>query len=304
MNSDRDDWDRDERETLEGVRDQIEIIRERHRNDPALDLLRAASADVLPDVLQEQVAQHLSDSAWSRAVVEGLEQEEEPALDAASEAKLLARVQQEVARERRDTAATPRSWFRPVLIASAVAALALIAWLFVRPPVSPDIPISTEAVPQPAQVEPVQLAFAKPDVRLSMAALTWRGGGNDNPLLADLKPAFDAYRRGDYAVADRELTSLGAKYPGTIEILFYQGISRLYLMDAPGAVAALSAAEAVADSTFIEDVRYYRAVAEQHAGNETEARTRLDALCREKGPDSERACMSLASLAPAAPVRP
>lgn len=301
MNSDHDDWDRDEREALDGVRDQLELIRQRHRTDPSLDLLRAANADVLPEPLQERVAQHLSDSAWSRAIVEGLDQND-AALDAASQARLLGRVQRDLEREQRGS--TARSWFRPVLIASAVAASAFLAWLIVRPASTPDIPISTEAVPQPSQATPFQLAFAKPDVRLSMAALTWRGGGSDNPLLADLKPAFDAYRQADYASADRELTALAEKYPGTIEILFYQGISRLYLNDGRGAVAALSAAEAVADATFIGDVRYYRAVAEQRAGNTNEARTRLDALCREKGTDSARACTSLSDLESASPAKP
>jgi hypothetical protein len=301
MSSDRTDWDRDEREALDGVADQLEIIRERHRNDPALDLLRAANADVLPEPFQERVAQHLSESAWSRAVVDGLEQAD-AAFDSASEAKLLGRVQREAARERRSSAA--RSWLRPVLIASAVAASAAIAWLFVRPTTTPDIPISTQAVPQAEQAPAFQLAFAKPDVRLSMAALTWRGGGSDNQLLADLKPAFDAYRQGDYASAEPALTALAARYPDTIEILFYQGISRLYLKDARGAVAALSAAEAVADGTFIGDVRYYRAVAEQHAGDTGEARTRLDALCREKGPESARACTSLADLESSSTAKP
>jgi len=301
MNSDRNDWDRDEREALDGVGDQLEIIRERHRNDPALDLLRAAKADVLPDALQERVAQHLSESAWSRAVVDGLEQDD-AGFDSASQAKLLGRVQRELAREQRSS--VTRSWVRPVLIASAVAASLVVGWLLVRPATTPDIPISTEAVPQPQQAPALQLAFAKPDVRLSMAALTWRGGGNDNRLLADLKPAFDAYRQGFYASAEPALTSLAARYPNTIEILFYQGISRLYLGDARGAVAALSAAEAVADSTFIGDVRYYRAVAEQHAGDTGEARTQLDALCREKGPDSARACTSLADLESSSPAKP
>jgi hypothetical protein len=300
MSSDRHDWDRDENEALDGVRDQLEIIRERHRTDPPLDLLRAAKADVLPDPLQERVAQHLSDSAWSRAVVEGLDQNDAP-LDSAGEAKLLARIEQDARREQR---AVARPWFRPVLLASAVAAAVVIAWLFVRPATTPDVPISSEAVPQTTPVPPFQLAFAKPDVRLSMAALTWRGGGSDNPLLADLKPALDAYRQGDYAAAERELVSLAAKYPNTTEILFYQGISRLYLDDARGAVASLSAAEAVADATFLGDVRYYLAVAAQRAGNTNEARTQLDAICRENAPDAARACASLSELESATSTKP
>lgn len=290
------DWDRDERDALDSVRDQLEAIRERHQGDPPLDLLRAAKADVLPGELQGEVARHLSESAWSRALVEGLTPDEATLAPDASQ-RLLRRIKSAAAREHQGS--STRGWLRPLLLGSAVATAA-IAWLLLRSPAdvptSPAPPAAIVAEGQPPAAPPFQLAFEKPDVRLSMAALTWRGTSGDNQLLADLKPAFDAYRQGDYASAERELTALSERYPSTIEILFYQGVSRLYLDDAAGARTALAAAAGVADSTFISDVRWYLAVAEQRAGNVADARARLDALCREKAADAARACAALEQL--------
>ncbi len=47
-------------------------------------------------------------------------------------------------------------------------------------------------------------ALEKPAITLSLAALTWRGAGNDNDLLLNLKGPLDAFREGDYGLADRE----------------------------------------------------------------------------------------------------
>jgi hypothetical protein len=302
MSTSGNDWDRDEHDALDRVRDQLEAIRERHKDDPALDLLRAARADVLPGELQDTVARHLSESAWSRALVDGLA-DGEATIEPEASQRLLRRITSEASRASGDSRA--HGWLRPLFLGSAVAAAAAVAWLVVRSPAdvpaSPEAPVSTLATAQPPDAPPFQLAFEKPDVRLSMAALTWRGTAGDNQLLADLRPAFDAYRQGEYAVADREFTALAERYPSTTEILFYQGVSRLYLNDPAGARAVLTAAEDVADSTFMADVRWYLAVAEQHAGNVSDARSRLEALCREQGSNAARACTALEQLDSRAP---
>jgi hypothetical protein len=160
----------------------------------------------------------------------------------------------------------------------------------------------------PPAVPPFLLPFEKPDVRLGMGALTWRGSSpstsdDGNQLLADLKPGLDAYRGNDYARANRELTALVSRYPGTIEILFYQGVSRLFLNDYAGAIAAFDAADAVGDRTFASDVAWYRAVAEQRSGHDAEARAQLDAICKARGADAGRACTALEQLAKA-PANP
>ena len=257
-------------------------------------LLRAAHADALPPDLQAAVSEHLSASALSRTLADGLG-EDGPTLTAEEQERLLARIMKEAGK----TSETSRvwNWFRPALVGAGLVAVASLVWLVSSTTergerIAP--PETTVVVALPPAAPPFLLPFEKPDVRLGMDALTWRGTtGSSNPLLADLKPGLDAYRRNDYATSDRELTALAARYPGTIEILFYQGVSRLFLNDLPGAIASLTAAEAVADRTFAADVSWYRAVAEQRSGNVTNARARLDPICRAGGADAARACTAL-----------
>ena len=291
----RDDWDLDERDALAGLSDELEAIRRRHGADPPLELLRAARAEALPDDLQAEVARHLSTSAWSRALVEGASSE--AALTAGDRERLLARILTEARRQ--ETTRTWK-WLRPAILGPALLAAASVAWLVWSGggvPAPTEAPEATVAVAQPPPAPaPFLLGFDKPEVRLSLAALTWRGSTGDNPLLADLKPALDAYRRDDYDAARRELSVLGVRYPGAIEIPFYQGISSLFLNDLPGAITALSAAEKIGDPTFADEISWYRAVAEQRAGNVTGARQRLDALCRGNGRSRTRACEALEQL--------
>lgn len=303
MNTHRHDWDRDEREALAGLEDQIEAMRRRHVNDPPFELLRAAHADALPSELQATVAEHISASAMSRTLAEGLG-EETPGLSADEQQWLFARITKEARRESQPSRVW--GWLRPALVGSGVVAMAAIVWVVARQTevgerIGP--PETTVVVALPPAAPPFLLPFEKPDVRLGMGALTWRGStsktDDGNQLLMDLKPGLDAYRRNDYATADRELTALVQRYPGTIEILFYQGVSRLFLDDYAGAVAALDAAEAVGDQTFAADVAWYRAVAEQRSGNVAPARGRLESLCNARGTGSARACTALEQLAKA-----
>jgi hypothetical protein len=298
----RHDWDRDERAALAGLEDQIEAMASRHRDDPPLAMLRAAQADALPPDLQGAIADHLSASAFSRTIADGLG-DDEPALTPDAQDRLLARITKE-ARTAQDTGRA-WGWLRPLLAGSGIVAVGAGLWLVasrieVAEPIAP--PETTVAVSLPPAAPPFLLPFEKPEVTLGMAALTWRGSQGSNQLLADLKPGLDAYREGDYATADRALTALADRYPGTIEILFYQGVSRLFLNNLSGAIASLNAAEMVGDRTFAADVAWYRAVAEQRAGNLGDARTRLDALCREQGKGAARACGALDQLTKAAPA--
>ena len=128
-------------------------------------------------------------------------------------------------------------------------------------------PERTVAVATPPPAPVYLLALDKPDLKVSPAALTYRSAAAENPLLADLKPAFDAFRAGDYATANREFAALGPRYPKSVEVFFYQGVARLFLADAPGAIASLTTAGKIADSAFAWDIEWYRAVAEERAGN-------------------------------------
>jgi hypothetical protein len=291
----RDDWDKEEREALSGMEEQIETLRRRHGANPPLDLLRAAHAQLLPDDIQARVDQHLSESAWSRALVAAAEPDDD-LLTPADQERLFARITKET---RAQETAHVWTWTRPAFLVPAFVALASVAWLAFMVRAVPPTTQPEEAPVAIARADPPPflLPFDKADVRLSMAALTWRGSAaSDNRLLMDLKPGLDAYRAGDYATADRELTALAPRYPGTIEIPFYQGVSRLFLNDLSGAITSLTAAEAVGDGAFAADVSWYRAVAEQRAGNLAEARTRLDTLCRGNSAGANRACTALSQL--------
>jgi hypothetical protein len=307
VRTDRQEWDREEREALASLENQIAAMRLRHEADPPFELLGAAHADALPSDLQAAVTEHISASTMSRTLAEGLG-DDQPTLSTADQERLFARIMKDAGR-----AGEPSriwSWFRPVLLGSGIVAVASLVWLVsseteVAERMSP--PERTVVVALPPAVPPFLLPFEKPDVRLSMGALTWRGSSptnaDGNQLLADLKPGLDAYRQGDYATADRELTAIASRYPGTIEILFYQGVSRLFLNDLPGAIAALDAAEGVGDRTFADDVWWYRAVAEQRSGNAAGARARLDAICRGPAEGAARACAAIEQIEKAATPR-
>src|SRR5437870_12413668 len=84
--------DADEREALRDVEEELEALRKRHENDPPLELLRAARRDALPPELQADAADYLSKDAWSRALVEGIE-DAGILLTPANQDRLLAAIQ-------------------------------------------------------------------------------------------------------------------------------------------------------------------------------------------------------------------
>jgi hypothetical protein len=296
MKQPADGWDRDEREVLEPVADDIAALRERHVNDPSLDLLRAAHADALPPELQARVSDHLTESAWSRALVDGAN-DVEHSLDAPSADRLYARITKSV------TERPP--WFSATRYASrllaAAAALIIIAalWVSWRGTV-PAAPASKPAAPQTtvAHAEPTrfELQLNKPDVRLSVSALTWRGPSGATSLVDDLAPALDAFRASDYARAAQMLAPLERQYPKAIEPPFYRGISLLFLNDPLGAIDELQAAARLGDDTFSMDITWYLAVADLRAGRLAAARVPLDALCRTRNPHTADACDALTKL--------
>jgi hypothetical protein len=211
------------------------------------------------------------------------------------EDRLLARIQNQARQSKPDAS---RSWGWGFVLAAATVLLVVGSiWMFRRGGSATDSikpPESTVAVATPPPV--FYLPLEKPDLKVSPAALAWRGPTRENPLLADLKPAFDAFRAGDYPRADQEFSALSAKYPASIEIAFYQGVARLFAGNVAGSIASFTAAEPLADRSFAWDVAWYRAVAEERAGNLAAARTRLTGLCAQPDPRAKAACDALARL--------
>jgi TolA-binding protein len=136
-------------------------------------------------------------------------------------------------------------------------------------------------------------------VKLSPAALTWRGDSAENPFLRDLKPGLDAYRAEAYADAESHFANLAARYPRAIEAQFFLGAVRMMRNDFAGAVVPLTAAVALKEPTFQDDAMWYLAVAEQRSGRAAEARQRLAALCNGSGTRAADACQAQERLGPA-----
>jgi hypothetical protein len=188
----------------------------------------------------------------------------------------------------------------------ALAATLLIAVLVPRfrtgTLIAPAGPVPSSATAgangmAPRALPPVQIAYDKPAVKLSPSALTWRGEGSANPFLRDLAPAFDAYRAGDFARAVAEFNRVSTIYPEAIEVLFYQGVSRMLAGDHEGAIAPLEAASRLGNAAFADDVAWYLAVAQQRSGK-ADARAKFAALCRGRGNHATAACAAVAQLGP------
>lgn len=219
------------------------------------------------------------------------------ALSPEDEARLLARIQHDAQGTRK--ALTGRSWqWGFVLVAASVLLVIGTVWTLRR---SDDAardtdkqPASTVAVATPAPA--YQLPLEKPELKMSPSGLAWRGPGGENTLLADLKPAFDAFRESDYQRADREFSAISGRYPRSVEIALYQGVARLFLGNVTGAIDSLGAAEKLADSALGWDVAWYRAVADERGGNFPAARARLTTLCAQPDARAKTACEALSRL--------
>jgi len=279
------DWDPEERDALKNLAEELDALRARHAGDPPLELLRAARHDGLPDELQTGIARHLSENAWSRTLAEGADPVD-ASLSLEDQNRLLDRIRAETVQRRRSL------WNRLWIPALATAAIGVLIVAVVRRadqgnrPIEPGTAAPVTASPAAAapQVVPrFQLVLDKPDVKLSPGALTYRGKVGDKGFLADVKPALDAYRQGDYTAAEREFSALAPRYPQSVEIAFYQGVARLFLNELAGADAALATAEHLNEPTFAPDVAWYRAIVDERAGRLADTRTRLAALCSEGG---------------------
>lgn len=289
--STRDPLDPDERDALEGLSRELDELRARHAGDPPVDLLRAAHADALPRELQDDISAHLHGSRWSRTLAESME-DAGGALTSADEDRLLRRVQ-DATRTDTDRRRTRMAWLAlPAFAAIAIIVIGAAAWRIWSGRPDPE-PASSAATTAQAPAPPVAPAFhiplQKADVRLTPAALTWRVAGQGT-FVNDVAPAMDAYRNGQYARANEAFSGLTARYPQSVEVFFYQGVSRLLLGDVLGASEALTRAEPVAEGSFVDDIAWYRAIADERMGDRAGARRRLDAICRGGGSRAAAAC--------------
>jgi TolA-binding protein len=293
VNSGINRWDADEREALEKVGAEVDALRQRHENDPPLVLLRAARADALPAELRDVVNTHLQGNSWSQAMLEGAESVEAH-LDESRQRRLFERIRKEADSSREPRSFWSRVW-RPAVTAGALA-LVLLAMVITRTP--PDnsergAPQSPAIVAAPRPPE-FLLALDKPAVKLTPLAATWRGARGENQFLKDMTPALDAYRRDDYTQARQEFSSLTAKYPKSVEVFFYLGVSQLFEKDAAGAVRSLETARRIAPESFTQQTAWFLAVAYERDGRKEQFESALREICSAKGEFSAQACKAVA----------
>ena len=277
-----DDWDPDELETIADLRDQLEVLRARHAGDPPLAVLRAARGDALPEPLQAGVSRQLSASAWHQALVDGADAVELQ-VTPEDEQRLLNRIHRDTA-QTQSSSAWRRLWM-PALATVAAAALVVVvvrrgdlAVRSIEPPSSSAPTLTTPSAP------PRRHSWCRSrsrTSRFSPAALPYRGAASGQGLLADLKPALDAFRESDYPRADREFAALATRYPKSVEVAFYQGVARIYLNDLEGAEQSLAVAEQLNDTDLYLRRDVVPSLVDERAGRTASARTRLDALCRD-----------------------
>ncbi len=278
-----DGWDDDEREIPEDL--ASELSKMQGATALPVDVLRAAGTGVLPDDLDRAAQDYLSREPYARALVGELN--EATALDAHSEARLFARIADEA---RAVPGPQPASrWMWQAAAAIGAIAIAGSIWLTLSRERSeaPAVAV-TQASPvpaatdKPAAVTPPEtflVPLERPEIRISLRAMTWRGSERANPILRALKPALDAFRAGDYQRADAEFSGIDRRYPGLVEVALYQGVSRLFIGNIAAATTSLRAAEKIGDDAFRNDVAWYLAVAEERSGNLDAARARIAALC-------------------------
>jgi TolA-binding protein len=293
-----DDWTEDEERLAATLQQDLDAVRARHLGDPPLTLLRAADADALPEPLQSNVAGELARHQWQRALVEGAA-EAETGLDRADEDRLLARIHVAAASSAPARVLRFARVWQPVLALAAVAVLVTAVVLRMRAPQLPASISVTPAAPTtstPTAAPSFVLTLDKPDVKLTASALVRRSTGRNAKFVDDVAPALNAYRAGDYQAAASAFVRVQPQYPDAVEIPFYLGVTRLFLDDVTGAVAALEAARRVADDTFSADVSWYLAAAQERAGNRTAARTELETLCGGQSNYAARACAAASKM--------
>lgn len=309
MSTRRPDYEPFERTWLAEASDQVEALRRARSGCPSARLLMADRADALPEDLHAAVSAHVANCAACRSLIAALDDLQAPAGATPEETRrILRRVKQTWRAGGRSSPAGARwiAW-RPALAATALLGVAAVfGWQYsresVQPPPGPASPRAAVSTPLPANPESI-LGLDKPPVRMSLALLTWRGEGDQETFLSEIAPALDAYRSNRYRDAAERFSALAVRYPRSLEVAYYLGVSRLLLGDSAGATAALAAAAALGDDgTFGYDIAWHLALARARAGQADIARRQFTGLCAEPNPYRDRACAATAALS--TPRRP
>lgn len=301
-----DDFDALDEALPDELRAQLDALADRHASDPRSAVLRAADADALPPPLQASISAGLDASPWQQAIVRGATAAGEDAmLDPRSADRLLARIHRDAALRGTDVGSArraPRRRAVVAIIAIAASLVVIVGTLVVRrgPVELPAPPQVVETAPAPPVAAPAPPTFRIPldpaPVKLTALALVLRNENQQGQFADDAAPAFDAYRAGDHRAAADAFARVASRYPASVEVPFYLGVSRLMLGDAAGAATALRAARAVGEPMFRDDIAWYLAAAEERSGSLAAARAQLTDLCSGTSMFAARACAIAATF--------
>ncbi len=264
---------------------------------PPVRYLRAARAGLLPEDLQSAISCHAAGCKACASVQADLDALPEPAGITQEETRrILSRVKRESRSRCKDRSTL--HWIFSWQAAFVTAGLALCAVVVVQQMHKTPQPLpETVSRQQPAEQLPEALKLYKPDVKLSLAVVTWRAEKNTGQqFLADLTPALDLYKADRFADAARQFDVLSAKYPGSVEVFFYLGVSRLFLGDHAAAIQAFEKADKLAPDSFAADVSWYLALAYQRSGRIADARARLVSLAAGNSSYATRARAAIETL--------
>lgn len=311
-----DDVDASEQDLMAGAAAALDALRRSRSECPSVQVLRASALGGLTEDAQAAVTEHRQRCASCERLHTDLADLPPVSEMAAVEGRrvwdtISGRLG--VEQPHRRGFAWPATWLSRLAYATAallVVAVAVSGWLWVShdEPLSPSMPLAARLpARQPAaalgsEAEPLSprqfaTVLDKPPVKLTLATITWRGSERGNAdLLEEIAPALDDFRADRFADAAARFEALAAKYPGSVEIPFYLGVSRLFLSQPNEAAIALRSALRLADDSFRDDARWYFALALERSGLASVARTEYVALCGTKGEYKARACDALAAL--------
>ena len=261
---------------------------------PQPELVQAARMNVLPPELQARVAAHVDRCVACQALGEALDDPSVGNLTPSEQERIRQRVLNEVRKPARLIGAT-RTW---QMVAAAAAVIVLTAgimrvWHARRTPSAPAAPPIAASVRRPPAPSVFQLQ--KPALQPPAANdLVWRGSGTGQKPDAFVK-VFEAYRKDDFAEAQRLLRDLVRRQPKSATAQFYLGVTDLFLQQDDEAVTVLQTAARLAqeDAVLRGDASWYLALAYYRTGQIEQAKGTLETLCR---PQSRRAMQSCAGI--------
>lgn len=153
---------------------------------------------------------------------------------------------------------TRKSWALPVALAASAAVIAVTLWSVLSEP-------GTEAE------RLRELAVFEPP---AYAAGTLRSAGGE--ARQQYREAMTAYAAGDWATALAGLAAASEFDPEAPDITFFLGITHLLSGSDSDAIDMLSRTVALGETVYLEEARYYLAMAYLRAGNKAAAMRELE----------------------------